>query len=46
MVVEDNHNGVQAAMAAGAHVMKVETVYDVNYENIVHHIHMLEEATA
>lgn len=46
MVVEDNHNGIQAAMAAGAHVMKVETVYDVNYENIVNHIRMFEEATA
>ena len=46
MVVEDNHNGIQAAMAAGAHVMKVETVYDVNYENIVDHIRLFEEATA
>lgn len=46
MVVEDNHNGIQAAMAAGAHVMKVETVYDVNYENIVEHIRLFEEATA
>lgn len=43
MVVEDNHNGIQAAMAAGAHVMKVETVYDVNYENIMDHIHLFEE---
>ena len=46
MVLEDNHNGIQAAMAAGANVMKVETVYDVNYENIVDHIRMFEEATA
>ena len=46
MVVEDNHNGIQAAIAAGAHVMKVETVYDVNYENLVDHIRMFEEATA
>ena len=45
MVIEDNHNGIQAAIAAGAHVMKVETVYDVNYENIVNHIRMFEEAT-
>ena len=44
MVVEDNRNGVQAAMAAGAFVMKVETVYDVNHENIMDHIHMFEEA--
>lgn len=42
MVVEDNHNGIQAATAAGANVMKVETVYDVNYENIKQHIQMFE----
>ena len=41
MVVEDNHNGIQAATAAGANVMKVETVYDVNYENIMAHIEMM-----
>ena len=46
MVVEDNHNGIQAALSAGATVMKVETVYDVNYENIVNHIQMFEEALA
>lgn len=42
MVVEDNHNGIQAATATGANVMKVETVYDVNYENIKQHIQMFE----
>lgn len=42
MVVEDNHNGIQAATAAGANVMKVETVYDVNYENIMRHINLFE----
>lgn len=42
MVVEDNRNGIQAATAAGAHVMKVETVYDVNYENIMAHLEMME----
>lgn len=42
LVVEDNHNGIQAATAAGANVMKVETVYDVNYENIIKHINMFE----
>lgn len=45
MVVEDNHNGIQAATAAGANVMKVETVYDVNYENIKQHIQMFEDRT-
>lgn len=42
MVVEDNHNGIQAAVAAGAYVMKVDTVYDVNYENIRKHIELFE----
>lgn len=34
LVVEDNENGVQAAKAAGAHVLVVSTVYDVSLENI------------
>lgn len=42
MVVEDNHNGIEAATRAGANVMKVDTVYDVNYENIVKHIQGFE----
>lgn len=42
IVVEDNHNGIQAAKAAGANVMEVETVYDVNYENILKHIQFFE----
>lgn len=42
MVVEDNHNGIQAAIAAGANVMRVDTVYDVNYENIRKHIEIFE----
>lgn len=44
MVVEDNRNGIQAATAAGAHVMKVDTVYDVNYENIMRHIALFENS--
>ena len=43
MVVEDNHNGIEAATAAGTNVMKVDTVYDVNYENIMQHVQMFEE---
>lgn len=35
LVVEDNHNGVEAAKGAHAHVFKVETVYDVTYDNIM-----------
>lgn len=43
LVVEDNHNGIQAAKAAKAHVMQVNTVYDVNYDNILKHINMANE---
>lgn len=42
LVVEDNHNGIQAAKSAGTHVMEVGTVYDVNYANIKKHIVMSE----
>lgn len=45
MVVEDNHNGIQAATAAGTNVMRVDTVYDVNYENIIRHICIFENET-
>lgn len=38
LVVEDNAHGIAAAQAAGAHLMVVKDVVDVNYENIVHHI--------
>lgn len=34
IVVEDNINGVKAGIASGANVLKVETVFDVNYSNI------------
>jgi HAD superfamily hydrolase (TIGR01509 family) len=44
MIVEDNENGIKAARASGAHVMEVESVEDVNYENIQQHIRKFEEA--
>ncbi|MUK29463.1 HAD-IA family hydrolase [Aliivibrio fischeri] len=34
VIVEDNENGLKAARASGAHVLKVESIYDVNYDNI------------
>lgn len=43
LVVEDNHNGIQAARSAGAYVMEVSSVFDVNYSNIFQHIKMAEE---
>lgn len=38
MIVEDNENGIKAAKASGAHVMIVEDIAEVNYENIMKHI--------
>jgi len=42
LVIEDNKNGVEAAVAAGANVMKVGSVYDVNYDNICANISRAE----
>lgn len=42
IVVEDNPNGIQAGRAAGAVVLEVATVYDVNYENIMRLIKEIE----
>lgn len=46
LIVEDNQNGVKAALASGAHLLKVETVYDVNYTNIRKRIDEIENNTA
>tara|TARA_R110001583_G_scaffold111063_2_gene260139 strand:+ start:16658 stop:17290 length:633 start_codon:yes stop_codon:yes gene_type:complete len=42
MIVEDNENGIKAARASGANVMIVDTIEDVNYENIKKHILLFE----
>lgn len=34
LIIEDNENGIKAAQASGAHVLRVEEVNDVNYANI------------
>ncbi len=34
LIVEDNEHGVRAALASGAHLLKVESPGDVYYENI------------
>ncbi len=44
MIVEDNEKGIQAARASKAHVMEVDTVEDVNYQNIMNHIKGFENA--
>jgi len=42
LVVEDNEKGIVAAEAAGAHLMVVQTVYDVTLQNIQENIHRCE----
>jgi beta-phosphoglucomutase len=42
LVLEDNANGIRAATEAGAHVMQIHQVTDVNYANISKFIQNLE----
>lgn len=42
LVLEDNLNGIKAARAAGAHVMEIHQINDVNYEKITKFIQQLE----
>lgn len=44
LIVEDNQNGVKAALASGAHLFKVENPNDVTYQNIVKRINEIENA--
>jgi len=42
VIVEDNENGIKSAIASGAHVLKVDTIHDVNYEEITNFIKKVE----
>jgi len=42
LVIEDNPKGVQAGIASGAYVLKVESTSDVTYENIMRKITEVE----
>lgn len=42
LIVEDNPNGIQAALDSGAHLLKVTTVNDVTYKNIRTKINQIE----
>lgn len=44
LILEDNPNGIKAALASGAHLLQVETVHDVNYKNIKGKIAEIEAA--
>jgi HAD superfamily hydrolase (TIGR01509 family) len=42
LIVEDNENGIQAALASGGHLLSVGTVDDVTYDAIKKRIHEAE----
>lgn len=42
VILEDNKNGIQAALASGGHLLRVNDVYDVNYYNITTFINEVE----
>lgn len=44
LIVEDNENGIKAALASGAHLFKVETVDDVQFTAIMNRIIEIEHA--
>jgi beta-phosphoglucomutase len=46
VVVEDNHHGIEAATRAGAHVLQVSSVDDVNYLNIRSFIDTIERRSS
>lgn len=43
LIVEDNENGIKAAVASGAHVMRVLSPDDVTFANIDQHLRQLAE---
>jgi HAD superfamily hydrolase (TIGR01509 family) len=45
LVIEDNDKGIRAAKAANAHLMIVNSVYDVTLTNILEHINRIERET-
>jgi HAD superfamily hydrolase (TIGR01509 family) len=46
LVVEDHFNGIKAATAAGAHVMIVNDVNEVNIDNILNRIRAIDSVAA
>lgn len=46
LIVEDNENGIKAAIASGAHVLMVRDVHDVNIDNILGRIRQIDNETA
>ncbi len=46
VIAEDNFNGIQAAIASGGYLFKVDTVWDVTYENLRRRIDQIEGEVA
>ena len=44
LIVEDNENGIKAALASGAHILRVKDTSDVHYYNILERIKEIENA--
>lgn len=42
LIVEDNQNGIKAAIDSGANVLKVKDVHDVTYDKIINRIKEIE----
>jgi beta-phosphoglucomutase-like phosphatase (HAD superfamily) len=42
LILEDNKNGIKAALDSGAHLLEIQTVNDVNYEAIKHRVMEVE----
>lgn len=43
LILEDNENGIKAAIDSGGHLLKIEEVTDTNYHNIKNRIKEIEE---
>ncbi len=43
LILEDNENGIRAAKASGAHLLIINDLNDVNFQNITNRISQIEE---
>ncbi len=43
LIVEDNENGIKAAKASGGHLLQVNNIYDVTYQNIANKIKSINQ---
>jgi beta-phosphoglucomutase len=41
LIVEDNDNGIRAAISSGAHVMAINDIQEVNFENVIKKINQI-----